>query len=501
MGTRIAWRTLLGAAAVAVASGCVTHPPPASDVLRRMSQEGYTPNPGLSGLVQPGNIIQTMELGPDGLARPLSPPLVLAWGTDCFPGLKPREGPFALAAESGGRTAEMAFEGPEAMRLLPSINVGASATSGQKMRMKKPRVRAFARGDMSGKLSQKCVEVLRQAFAEGDRPEWFSVVIEALVVDGFVLELTWNAGVGLEVRERVTQATTQAVEAVAADEDPFGEEGAEATESPAASRPAPRPARVKIGFADAKQTLIELAGTATVAYRTRTLAATYGALPGAAAPARPPGGASLRDAFDGRASAGRVAVGRLAVRLLAEGRSRRVRVDHPFRSGDAFQLEVAADRPGWLFVLHAESGGSPKLLWPRPGARPGEWLDDNAVRAREAMVVPPSPGSFRMDERPGEELFWVALSADRRAPSMGQVVGAVPPSGGGRPAYLAGPAPTGPIVQFAVRGGAGQPLRGVLFDPGAAGGAAEPDPAIYFSAAAEDPGADSVLEFWLRHGR
>jgi hypothetical protein len=461
-----------------------------------MSQEGYTPNPGLSGLVQPGNIIQTMELGPDGLPRPLSPPLVLAWGTDCFPGLKPREGPFALAAESGGRTAELAFEGPEALRLLPSINVGASATSGQKMRMKKPRIRAFARGDMSGKLSQKCVDVLRQALSEGDRPEWFSVVIESLVVDGFVLELTWNAGVGLEVRERVTQAATQAVETVAADEDPFAEDGKEAAAAP---QEAPRkPARVKIGYADAKQTLIELAGTATVAYRTRSLAATYGPPPGPVAPARPAGGASLRDAFDGKAPGGRVPVGRLAVRLLAEGRSRRVRLDHPLRSADAFQLEVAADRPGWLFVLHAERGGVPALLWPRPGPRPGEWLDDNSVRAREPLTVPPGPASFRMDDRPGEELFWVALTGDRKPPALEGAVAARPPDPG-RPAYLAGPIESGPIVQFAVRGGAGQPLRGVLYDPGAIGGAAEADPAIYFTAPAD--AGDPVMEFRLQHGR
>src|SRR5882672_10292564 len=116
---------LLSAAAVAFPSACVPRPPPASEVLRKLAQEGYTPNAGLSRLFEPGNVIQTTELDPEGKPRALSPPLVVAWASDCFPQQEPRESPFAVAAESASSSRALSLQGPDVLKFVPGLNLEA----------------------------------------------------------------------------------------------------------------------------------------------------------------------------------------------------------------------------------------------------------------------------------------------------------------------------------------------------------------------------------------
>jgi Domain of unknown function (DUF4384) len=469
-------RSLLASLFAATLTACVPRPPPASEFLRGLAQEGYTPNAGLSRLYAPGNVIQTAEMGPGGGPKALSPPLVVVWASECFPGQEPRESPFAVAAESGRSSRALSLNGPAVLSFLPGLNLQAGGVSEHRLTLENPRVRAFAKADLSGRLSPQCVSSLSGATKAGDRPEWFAVVVEAVVVDSLRLEIRWSSGVDFSAREQLTANAAQALNAVA-------------------GTGSARGAGAKIAWADETTTSIELGGAAIVAYRARPLQATYAHPAADAVPQQIPR-PGLRESFQGASGPSETAaVGRLAVRYLTGGSYRRVRLDHPFRSGDAFQFEVTSNRSGWLFVLHAAPGEQPKLLWPRLGARHGEILDRNEIRAQQSVTVPPDPGFLRFDDRAGPELFYVVIRPEREPPRLGAATAA----GGSAAGYLASATVPGAggdaIVQFAVRSGSGGLMRGVVFDPGTQ----DPDPSVYFTPAPGDGSQDAVFEFRLTH--
>ncbi|HET8541004.1 MAG TPA: DUF4384 domain-containing protein [Anaeromyxobacter sp.] len=462
-------RATLAALAAAGLAACAARPPVPGDVLRGLAHEGYTPNPGLSASFEPGNVVQVAEGGPEGTARALSPPLVAAWRSDCFPADEPRESPFALAETSARSTRAFALEGPAILKLLPSLGIDASSATSQRLTFENPRVRSFAKTDLSERLSRRCVERLARAMRAGDRPEWFAVVLEAITVDRLRLEIAWAAGVDARVRESVTASAGRVLEAVA---------GAGAGRGGGAS----------ISTSDETHSVVEVSGAAIVAYRARPLQAEHGDV--AAAAAGKPSAADLRETFLGAAPEPHGgAVARIAVRLLGPDGPRRVRLDRPFRSGEAFQLEVTSSRSGYLFLLHAMPGEQPAVLWPRLAPRSDEPLDANAIRAHEPTAVPPSPASLRFDDRAGNELFYVVVRPDRSPPRLG--VAAAP--------VAARPFPGGEnaVVQFSVRSGGGEPLRGVVFDPGAQ----DADPSFYFASAPSAASEDALLEFQLAHER
>ena len=516
--------------AVVFECGCVPHPPPASELLKQLAQEGYTANPGLSGLIDPGNVIQTAELGPNGQPRPLVPPLILAWASDCFPGQLPREGPFAVASGSGGSVRALALEGPDISKFIPNLRFEMGAVSQYRLSLRNPRIRAFAKTELSNRMSPKCVEALANALREGDRPEWYSMVIESVVVESLSLVITWNSGISADVRERVTAEAAKTVSDIpvlgnvsgggAQGTDQPPSQGTDATGQYRQGGPYPQQgapllptggprlsigtpsgpgAKVRIAMIDEENTAIDLAGNVIVAYRTRPIQ-----------PRRVPT-SDLRDSFQAPTAGGAAPVGRLAVRQLIGGSYHRVRLDHAFRSGDAFQFDVTSNRGGWLFVFHAVPGDTPELLWPRLGSQPGRYLDRNEIRAQEPAVVPSSPAYLRFDENSGTELFYIVLRTDPGIPQLAaaarQGIPTASAEGGpftdsrvARPAYLAAAAQTSSagseaVVQFAVRGSRPGSARGVLYDPGEA----DPDPSVYFSVAPGDPSSDVIFEFRLIH--
>jgi hypothetical protein len=614
-------RLALALLALAAAAGaCVHAPPPASELLSGITHEGYTPNKGLSGLFQPGNLIQTMEMGDNGQPRKLSPPLVLAWASDCFPGVEPHESPFVVEQTSSKQSRNLELAGPDAIALIPGLSFGGGGVAGHRLTMQNPRVRAFARADVSGKMSQKCMDALADAVKMGDKPEWFVLVLESIVVDSLRLEIQFEQGVKAEVRDNITQQAAnvmntlgqaisspgqmvgqaipygtqapygtgmqapygtgmQAPYGTGMQASPYGQPqnttvmgpqgttvvgpdgtavvGGQGTtvvtdqgttvvnpqgttvvndygttvvpadpNAPGATMrgtrgPITQGARAKVEASGAKGTVIELGAAAVVAYRTRVLqpvkgpagaptaaaaapaalattAAEAPSAEAAAAQAAPPPQA-LRDAFQATAAApGDPRVGRIAIRKLSGKKSSRVRLDHPFRSGDAFQLEVTSNRAGYLFILHAAPGKEPELLWPRIGPN-GQAIDKNAIRAKAPLVIPPAPGSLRMDDEAGEELFYAVIRATSEPPSFGGAVEApapAEPAAASGPTYLAAaPAAGETVVQYAVRGTKGQRMRGVVFDSGTQ----DPEPGVYFAGDPAEAGADAVIEFRLNH--
>lgn len=80
--------------------------------------------------------------------------------------------------------------------------------------------------------------------------------------------------------------------------------------------------------------------------------------------------------------------------------------DQPFENGDAFQLNVLADKPGYLYVLNegATAAGemSFTLIYPTPMAANG------SARLESGRTV--QTGKNRFGGRPGREQFWIVWS-------------------------------------------------------------------------------------------
>jgi len=74
-----------------------------SDIFDLLEQQGYTANVGLSGIYEPGNLVQTTQEGSDGKPVALQSPIIFAWGSDCFPDRAPRIAPFVLSSSHKAR--------------------------------------------------------------------------------------------------------------------------------------------------------------------------------------------------------------------------------------------------------------------------------------------------------------------------------------------------------------------------------------------------------------
>lgn len=109
-------------------------------------------------------------------------------------------------------------------------------------------------------------------------------------------------------------------------------------------------------------------------------------------------------------------IGRLGVILLHNGFEVPVGIDHPFKHGDQFRLEVTAKRSGWLFVFHRQSDQEPKLVWPRENA--SESKANNAIFASQPVLVPPRPLSFHFDEQSGRETITIVITPENKKPEL-----------------------------------------------------------------------------------
>jgi len=183
--------------------GCVPTKPTQRDAMEDIFQlldaQGYAANIGLSGIYAPGNVIQTSEATADGVHH-LPTPIVFLWGSDCFPGQTPRTSPFVLPDSSGRRAGSLSIGAEFVQRLLPALSLDRAAVADYRLTLGDTAVHTFARADLSHQFSQKCVHGLTQAMEDGDRIDWFAVIVEAVVADSLALEMSWREGTSLGVR-------------------------------------------------------------------------------------------------------------------------------------------------------------------------------------------------------------------------------------------------------------------------------------------------------------
>ncbi len=225
---RKGWWKLATLAVVLVLGGWVALQPtrqePMGDIFRLLEAQGFVANTGLSGTFAPGNVIQTREPGPNG-GRPLPSPIVFLWGSDCFPGQVPRTSNFVLPDSTERRTGSLSISAEVLEQFLPSLALDRAVAADYTLTLGKTLVHTFAKADLSRRFSEKCVQALAQAMEDGDRIEWFSVILEAVVADSLALVISWREGASVAARTAQREAAESQLggilSAAAVEQDPF----------------------------------------------------------------------------------------------------------------------------------------------------------------------------------------------------------------------------------------------------------------------------------------
>ena len=179
-----------------------------SDIFHILKEQDYTANVGFDGTYRPGSVIQTMERGQDGSERQLASPLLFLWGSDCFPDLQPRESQFVLPESAGTAAASLSLTARTLSQLMPALRLDNSAVATYRLKFDNLRVETIAKADLSMSFSEKCVAALSQAVEHvddlpGEKIEWFSVIVAAIVADSLTFEMNWRTGLSGETRAAV----------------------------------------------------------------------------------------------------------------------------------------------------------------------------------------------------------------------------------------------------------------------------------------------------------
>lgn len=223
--------------------------------------------------------------------------------------------------------------------------------------------------------------------------------------------------------------------------------------------------------------------------------------PGSAGWAGAPGG-DLRGVYLKHKAEGRVdrPVGRIALRWVHGGNEEVVRLDHRFRSGDEFRIEISSNREGWLYLLHRQGDGDPRVLWPEQ--RNGGVSDENRVRAGQSYVIPPND-VIKFDKEAGTEFFYLAIMEERGVPRLTtqgvkEIATKKPKKSGLKEKKDKQTVAKNQLVQIGVRSIAqppGKGMRAVVFDPGVK----DPEHYLYFAAPEGEDAGLTLIEFQLRH--
>lgn len=210
-------RVWIGLALLIVVVGFATYtrtvmiPEPIEDIFEILEDQGYSSNAGFSGAFAPGNVVQIRESGPDGRERKLPTPVVFLWGSDCFPNMTPRVNPFVLPQTRGTSSASLTVGADALTKLFPLLQVDSKAVVDYTLKIENPRVHTFAKGDLSGRFSEKCVQAYDQQIEAGDKPEWFALILDAIVAEKLAFEMGWRADTSAEARAAATRQAEDAL--------------------------------------------------------------------------------------------------------------------------------------------------------------------------------------------------------------------------------------------------------------------------------------------------
>ena len=180
------------------------------DIFDILRDQGYTANVGFSGVFRPGNVVQIAESGRDGEARVLVTPIVFLWGADCFPGATPRTDPFVLPQSRGTSRSSLSIGADALTKLVPALQMDSSAIVDFMLQVHNPRVHTLAKGDLSGRFSEACVDAFDRQIKAGDQPDWFAIILDAIVAEKLAFEVNWSDDTTAAARAKVTREAEEA---------------------------------------------------------------------------------------------------------------------------------------------------------------------------------------------------------------------------------------------------------------------------------------------------
>lgn len=229
---------------------------PLTNFFSILETQGYKPNIGFSGNYAPGNIIQEMEKGDDGKEGPISPPLVVLWKENCFPAQVVRKTLYMLPESSAENNAQLNLGAEVIGRMMPVLQLDSAAASNYNMKFENAQVFSFAKLDLSQNFSEKCVRALTNDLRLGNKPEWYAVILEAIVVDAISFEINWSDNSTAAVRDKVKNNTEKTLTTLVKQKSVGGQ---------------PAQGAVSLGVDNKKTTVIKAAGEVIVGYRARQL--------------------------------------------------------------------------------------------------------------------------------------------------------------------------------------------------------------------------------------
>jgi hypothetical protein len=185
-----------------------------SDVFEELKQCGYTLNTGLSNKFMPGNILQTIERLSDGREQPLSTPIVVLWASDCFPDVSPQASTFVLPKSSKRTTGQIKIDSKLVSKLLPWLALDSSSASDYSLKLNNLHIVSYAKGDLSHHFSKTSLHVFENFLASGDKMEYYTVILEAVVADALNIEIHWQQGLSAGFRARKTESIKKELSAM-----------------------------------------------------------------------------------------------------------------------------------------------------------------------------------------------------------------------------------------------------------------------------------------------
>lgn len=175
------------------------------DLYQVLQKQGYQPNISFSGVFTPGTVIQTIEADIKGKTRSISPPVIFLWRDDCFPNKTPVSSNYTLPESSSNSSTSLQLDAQAIGRFLPGFGVDNNIIAHHKLNMENVHISTFAKADLTQQFSDKCVNALSRSINEGDQIEWFSVIHEAVVADGFHYEIQWREKISGDIRNQTTE--------------------------------------------------------------------------------------------------------------------------------------------------------------------------------------------------------------------------------------------------------------------------------------------------------
>ena len=163
-----------------------------SAMFRVLESRGFRANPGLAGSFEPGTLVQVRERDGAGAERDLPEPVVFKWGRECFPALEPQDLQYALPESSGKLSDQLDFDGTVVDKEAPALSLKDQSVASYRLRFGRARLRAFAKGDLSGGFAPACVDALDRATASGEPASWYRLVLETVTVDSLDYEIEWR---------------------------------------------------------------------------------------------------------------------------------------------------------------------------------------------------------------------------------------------------------------------------------------------------------------------